>query len=96
MRPTNSVAAGLDYPAVGPEHSDLFRAGRARYTSVADEGALKAFRALCALEGIIPALESAHAVAYVLERGAAELGAGAKVLLNLSGRGDKDMAVMNE
>ncbi len=96
VRPTKSVAAGLDYPAVGPEHSDLFRAGRARYTNVDDAAALAAFRALCALEGIIPALESAHAVAYVLQRGAAELGAEAKVLLNLSGRGDKDMAVMDE
>ncbi|MGA9751474.1 MAG: tryptophan synthase subunit beta [Acidobacteriota bacterium] len=89
--PTESVAAGLDYPAVGPEHSDLFRTGRARYTSVPDGSALRAFHRLAELEGIIPALESAHAVAYLLERGAAELGPGARVLLNLSGRGDKDM-----
>jgi tryptophan synthase beta chain len=89
--PTESVAAGLDYPAVGPEHSDLFRTGRARYTSVPDASALRAFHRLAELEGIIPALESAHAVAYLLERGAAELGGGARVLLNLSGRGDKDM-----
>jgi tryptophan synthase beta chain len=89
--PTESVAAGLDYPAVGPEHSDLFRTGRARYTSVPDGSALRAFHRLAELEGIIPALESAHAVGYLLERGAAELGAQARVLLNLSGRGDKDM-----
>jgi tryptophan synthase beta chain len=89
--PTSSVAAGLDYPAVGPEHSELFRTGRARYTSVDDEAALSAFRTLSVLEGIIPALESAHAVAWVLDHGADELGSAARVLVNLSGRGDKDM-----
>jgi len=89
--PTTSVAAGLDYPAVGPEHSELFQKGRARYTSVDDGAALSAFRSLSALEGIIPALESAHAVAWVLDRAAAELGSDARVLVNLSGRGDKDM-----
>ena len=88
---TTSVAAGLDYPAVGPEHSQLFSSGRARYTSVGDTEALEAFRALSRLEGIIPALESAHAVAWLLARGADELGRDARVLLNLSGRGDKDM-----
>ena len=92
---TKSVAAGLDYPAVGPEHSDLFRRGRARYVRVEDGAALHAFKELSRLEGIIPALESAHAVAWVLEGGRAEL-AGKRVLLNLSGRGDKDMAVANE
>jgi tryptophan synthase beta chain len=89
--PTKSIAAGLDYPAVGPEHSQLFQTGRARYTSVGDEAALSAFRTLSVLEGIIPALESAHAVAWVLESGAADLGSAARVLVNLSGRGDKDM-----
>lgn len=89
--PTASVAAGLDYPAVGPEHSRLFTTGRARYTSVRDEAALSAFRKLSALEGIIPALESAHAVAWVLDHAATELGEDARVLVNLSGRGDKDM-----
>ena len=89
--PTTSVAAGLDYPAVGPEHSELFQKGRARYTSVDDGAALSAFRSLSVLEGIIPALESAHAVAWVLDRAAAELGSDARVLVNLSGRGDKDM-----
>ena len=89
--PTRSVAAGLDYPAVGPEHSHLHRTGRARYTSASDASAKAAFRALSSLEGIIPALESAHAVAWVLECGVADLGPRALVLLNLSGRGDKDM-----
>lgn len=89
--PTTSVAAGLDYPAVGPEHSQLFATGRARYTSVGDKSALSAFRQLSALEGIIPALESAHAVAWVLERAATEMGSEARILVNLSGRGDKDM-----
>ena len=94
--PTSSVAAGLDYPAVGPEHSHLYETGRARYTSVGDTSALDAFRALCSLEGIIPALESAHAVAWVLERASAELGANARILLNLSGRGDKDMGAVGQ
>lgn len=89
--PTTSVAAGLDYPAVGPEHSQLFVSGRARYARVGNGDALGAFRALSRLEGIIPALESAHAVAWLLTRGATEFGEGARVLLNLSGRGDKDM-----
>jgi tryptophan synthase beta chain len=94
--PTSSVAAGLDYPAVGPEHSFLRETGRATYTSVPDASALAAFRALSSLEGIIPALESAHAVAWVLERAAGELGASAHLLVNLSGRGDKDMASMEQ
>ena len=92
--PTASVAAGLDYPAVGPEHSLLHDSGRAIYTSVADASALAAFRTLCALEGIIPALESAHAVAWTLEKARDKFGSGAKILVNLSGRGDKDMASM--
>ncbi len=94
--PTSSVAAGLDYPAVGPEHSFLRETGRATYTSVPDASALAAFRALSALEGIIPALESSHAIAWVMERAAAELGPSARVLVNLSGRGDKDMASMDK
>ncbi|MEW6366209.1 MAG: tryptophan synthase subunit beta [Acidobacteriota bacterium] len=88
---TGSVAAGLDYPAVGPEHSQLHLTARARYTRVSDQDAVAAFRALCELEGIIPALESAHAVAYVLNHAASDLGSGARILLNLSGRGDKDV-----
>jgi tryptophan synthase beta chain len=88
---THSVAAGLDYPAVGPEHSYLKDSNRARYTRKGDESAVRAFRRLAELEGIIPALESAHAVAYLVEDAARDYGSGARVLLNLSGRGDKDM-----
>lgn len=93
---THSVAAGLDYPAVGPEHSLLYQSGRARYVRVSDESALKAFRALSELEGIIPALESAHALAYLLESAARDFGPGAKILLNLSGRGDKDVEAVSD
>ena len=88
---THSVSAGLDYPAVGPEHAYLREAGRARYTHATDAEALEAFHLLSRLEGIIPALESAHAVAEALKV-AAGLGPGRIVLVNLSGRGDKDLA----
>ncbi|MFH1572909.1 MAG: tryptophan synthase subunit beta [Acidobacteriota bacterium] len=87
---THSVSAGLDYPAVGPEHANLHEAGRVRYCSVSDEEALSAFQLLSRLEGIIPALESAHAVAELV-RMAPQLGAGTLVVINLSGRGDKDV-----
>ncbi len=93
--PTSSIAAGLDYPAIGPEHSSLFHTGRARYTKIDDSAALEAFRSLCAHEGIIPALESAHAVAYVLERAMQDFGPKAHILLNLSGRGDKDVETLS-
>ncbi|MCC6623109.1 MAG: tryptophan synthase subunit beta [Deltaproteobacteria bacterium] len=87
---THSVSAGLDYPGVGPEHAYLKDVGRVRYVAETDGAALDAFEALCRLEGIIPALESSHAVAYALRR-AAELGPGRHLVVNLSGRGDKDM-----
>ncbi len=87
---THSVSAGLDYAAVGPEHAWLRDLGRAEYTSVSDEQALNAFKSLCRLEGILPALESSHAVAYARDL-AAELGPEGIVLVNLSGRGDKDV-----
>jgi len=90
--PTHSVSAGLDYPAVGPEHALLRDEGRVRYTAVRDEEALAAFHLLSELEGIIPALESAHAVAWVT-REAASL-SGKLVLVNLSGRGDKDLGIL--
>jgi tryptophan synthase beta chain len=90
--PTHSVSAGLDYPAVGPEHAWLHDHGRVRYTSVGDEEALAAFHLLAECEGIIPALESAHAVAWVV-REAASL-RGKRILLNLSGRGDKDLGIL--
>ena len=90
VAPAHSVSAGLDYPGVGPEHSYLKESGRARYVSVTDAEALRAFHALCRLEGIIPALESAHAVAWVLAEGPRLSGQG-PLLLSLSGRGDKDV-----
>jgi tryptophan synthase beta chain len=91
VREAHSVSAGLDYPGVGPEHSWLADSGRARYYSVTDEKALEAFGELSRLEGIVPALETAHALAWVRhpERPWAE---GARVLVCLSGRGDKDVA----
>jgi tryptophan synthase beta chain len=88
--PTHSVSAGLDYPGVGPEHSWLHDTGRASYRAVDDAQAMTAFSLLCRTEGIIPAIESAHALAGALEVGR-ELGPGALLLVNLSGRGDKDM-----
>ena len=89
IRETHSVSAGLDYPSVGPEHSYLQGLKRATYVSVTDAQALKGFLTLCRIEGIIPALESAHAVAYVLEQ--KELFQNKTVIINLSGRGDKDL-----
>jgi tryptophan synthase beta chain len=87
--PTHSVSAGLDYPAVGPEHANLAALGRTRYESVTDDEALAAFHVLSEKEGIIPALESAHAVAWVLRE--APRRPGATIVLGLSGRGDKDV-----
>jgi len=87
---THSISAGLDYAAVGPEHAWLREIGRAEYVSASDAEALDAFSALSRLEGILPALESAHAVAWA-RRLAAELGPGRRILVNLSGRGDKDV-----
>jgi len=90
IQPTHSISAGLDYPGVGPEHAYLFKSGRAKYVYTTDEEALEGFRILSRLEGIIPALEPAHAVLRVVEI-AKELGKDGIVLFNLSGRGDKDM-----
>jgi tryptophan synthase beta chain len=91
VSPAHSVSAGLDYPGVGPEHSYLKDAGLARYESITDRQALRAFRELARLEGIIPALESSHAIAYVLAHGAQWQDRG-PVVICLSGRGDKDVA----
>ena len=88
--PTHSVSAGLDYPGVGPEHSYLKDTGRAEYVIATDTEALDSFRELCLLEGIIPALESSHAVAYACKM-AAQMRPDQTVVVNLSGRGDKDM-----
>jgi tryptophan synthase beta chain len=90
IEPTHSISAGLDYAAVGPEHAWLRAIGRAEYAHVSDDEALEAFQTLAKLEGILPALESAHAIAYVRTL-ARELGPEAEVLVNLSGRGDKDV-----
>ena len=92
---THSVSAGLDYPGVGPEHSFLQSSGRARYVSVTDEEALQSFRDLCRLEGIIPALEPSHALAYLPILGR-ELGPDGLIVLTLSGRGDKDIDSFRE
>jgi tryptophan synthase beta subunit len=87
---THSISAGLDYPGVGPEHAHLHASGRAEYVPESDEDALRAFHRLCALEGIIPALESSHAIAWVLAN--ADDRPDALDLVCLSGRGDKDLA----
>ena len=89
---THSVSAGLDYAAIGPEHAALYRQGRVEYTRVSDDEALEAARLLAHKEGIIPALESAHAVAEVIKR-AAKMRRDEIVVVNLSGRGDKDLGI---
>src|SRR5690242_5848156 len=92
---THSVSAGLDYPSIGPEHAFLHDAGRVEYVSVSDSEALEAFQMLSRLEGIIPALESAHAVAYAL-KAAREMKRDQVIIVNLSGRGDKDVNSVRE
>jgi len=91
---THSVSAGLDYPAVGPEHAWLAEQGRAEYTAASDEAAIDAARTLARTEGIIPALEPAHALAEVIRR-APKMPRDSIVILNLSGRGDKDMEILS-
>jgi tryptophan synthase beta chain len=90
---THSVSAGLDYPAVGPEHAWLADRGRAEYTAVGDEDAIEAVKTLATIEGIIPALESAHALAELMHR-APKMKSNQLVILNVSGRGDKDMEIL--
>ncbi len=92
---THSVSAGLDYPGVGPEHAWLKDSGRAQYVSITDEEAVQAFHTCCRIEGIIPALESSHALAYAAKL-AATLPKDKVILANLSGRGDKDMHTVAE
>jgi tryptophan synthase beta chain len=92
---THSVSAGLDYPGVGPEHAWLKDTGRAEYVTITDAEALAAFHDCCRVEGIIPALESAHALAYAA-RLAATMPKDRILLVNLSGRGDKDMHTVAE
>ena len=86
----HSISAGLDYPGVGPEHSYLKDSGRAEYYSVTDAEAVAAFQRLSELEGIIPALETSHAIAY-LETLCPQLEGSARIIINCSGRGDKDV-----
>jgi len=95
IEPSHSVSAGLDYPGVGPEHAYLNAIGRVHYGLANDAEALDAFQTLCRTEGILPALESSHALAWVL-RHHDELPAGEHVVVNLSGRGDKDMDIVEQ
>jgi tryptophan synthase beta chain len=90
---THSISAGLDYPGVGPEHSYLKDTGRATYVTIDDGEALAGFQLLCRTEGITPALESAHAVAYAAKL-AGQIGRDQTIVVNLSGRGDKDMGIV--
>ena len=92
---THSISAGLDYPGVGPEHAWLKDSSRAEYVTVTDDEALQAFHDLCRIEGIIPALESSHALAYAA-RLAPTMSKDKALLVNLSGRGDKDMHTVAE
>lgn len=92
----HSISAGLDYPGIGPEHAHLASIGRAEYVSATDEEVLDALQMLSKYEGIIPALETAHALAYVIRAAGREIPRGASVLVNLSGRGDKDVAQVRD
>ena len=92
---THSISAGLDYPGVGPEHSFLKDSGRAAYVSIEDEQAIAGFGVLCRTEGIIPALESSHAIAYAASL-AETLSKKQIIVINLSGRGDKDLDIVNQ
>ena len=89
---THSISAGLDYPAVGPEHAALYASGRIEYTRASDQAALEAARTLARTEGIIPALEPAHALAEIIQR-APKMSKDTIIVANLSGRGDKDMSI---
>jgi tryptophan synthase beta chain len=91
-----SISAGLDYPGVGPEHAMLAASGRAEYHSAVDEEALSGFRLLSATEGIVPALEPAHAIGWLEREAGHAIPSGSTVLVTLSGRGDKDAAQVAE
>jgi len=88
-----SISAGLDYPGIGPEHAFLNSIGRVKYDSVTDTEAVEAFKLLCKLEGIIPAIESCHAVAYAVKI-ARKYSANESIIVNSSGRGDKDIEII--
>ncbi len=96
MEEAHSISAGLDYPGIGPEHAYLAASGRAEYVGIGDEDVLVALQTLSQLEGIIPALESAHAVAWIIQEAGKAIPRGSNVLLNLSGRGDKDVAQVRD
>jgi tryptophan synthase beta chain len=97
IQEAHSISAGLDYPGIGPEHAHLADLGRARYVAASDEAVLEAFQLLARTEGILPALESAHALAWVVGAAASgEIAPGSTVLVNLSGRGDKDVAQVRD
>jgi tryptophan synthase beta chain len=93
ITPVYSISAGLDYPGIGPEHAGLYDAGRAQYVPVTDEQAVSAFEYLSRTEGIIPAIESAHAIAYLMQI-APKMDKSKIIVANLSGRGDKDVAAI--
>ncbi len=93
ISPVFSISAGLDYPGIGPEHAALHDSGRASYVSITDQEAVEAFEYLSRLEGIIPAIESAHAIAYA-RKIAPSMGKDEVIVINLSGRGDKDVAAI--
>ena len=95
IEPSHSIAAGLDYPGVGPEHAYLRDTGRELVGMVRDANALSAFQRLSRAEGILPAMESSHALAWVFDH-ADELPKGGNILVNLSGRGDKDMTIIKK
>ena len=95
VKDTKSVSAGLDYPGVGPEHSWLKDIGRAEYVAINDQEALDAFHTVTKLEGIMPALETAHAFAY-LDQLSKELDESSNIIVNVSGRGDKDINTVAE
>lgn len=90
IKPVHSISAGLDYPGIGPEHAYLYSSGRAKYVSVTDRETVEAFQYLARTEGILPALESSHAIAYVMKL-APTLPKDKILIVNLSGRGDKDV-----
>ena len=93
IAPVYSISAGLDYPGIGPEHADLYDRGRARYVAVTDEEAVNAFEYMSKMEGIIPAIESSHAVAHAIKI-APDMSKDKIIVINISGRGDKDCAAI--
>ena len=93
IAPVYSISAGLDYPGIGPEHAMLYKEGRAEYVAVTDDEAVAAFESLSRIEGIIPAIESAHAVAHAM-RLAPQMRTDQILVVNVSGRGDKDVAAI--